>query len=112
MKRIDRIFSCAVKLKKGDGYTINSFIGSILRGEDYIDEQVKSIKAPTLVIWGREDGLTPLPMGEAFAKDIPGAQKVIIEKCGHLPQIEKAMEFNTALLRFLAGEPVAASQAK
>jgi pimeloyl-ACP methyl ester carboxylesterase len=89
------------KLKKGDGQTINAFIDSILRGEDYIDDKVKTIKAPTLVIWGREDGLTPLGIGEAFAQDIPGAQKVIIEKCGHVAQIEKPAEFNAALLKFL-----------
>lgn len=97
----------ANKLKKGDGYTINAFIDSVMRGDDYIDDKVKNIKAPTLVIWGREDGLTPLAMGEAFARDISGAQKLIIEKCGHVPQLEKAMEFNAGLLKFLEGGPTA-----
>jgi 2-hydroxy-6-oxonona-2,4-dienedioate hydrolase len=90
------------KLKRGDGYTINAFIDSILRGEDFIDEKVKAIKTPTLVIGGREDRLTPPAMAEAFAEDIPGAQKLIIEKCGHVPQLEKAMIFNSTLLKFLA----------
>jgi 2-hydroxy-6-oxonona-2,4-dienedioate hydrolase len=93
------------KLKIGDGYTIKACIDSILRGEDFIDDKVKTIKAPTLVIWGREDRLNPLAMGEAFAQDISGAQKVIIEQCGHVPHIEKAPAFNGALLKFLAGEP-------
>lgn len=93
----------AAKLKRGDGYTINAFIDSILRGEDYLDDKTKTIKAPTLVIWGREDILTPLGIGEAFVQDIPGAQKVVIEKCGHVPQLEKAAEFNAALLKFLEG---------
>jgi pimeloyl-ACP methyl ester carboxylesterase len=100
------------KLKKGDGYTINSFIDSILRGEDFLDSQVKTIKAPTLVIWGREDGLTPLAMGEAFAQDIPGAQKLIIDNCGHVPQIEKAAEFNAALLKFLADRTAASARTR
>lgn len=93
----------AAKLKRGDGYTINAFIDSILRGEDYLDGKTKTIKAATLVIWGREDALTPLGIGEAFAQDIPGAQKVVIEKCGHVPQLEKAVEFNAAVLKFLEG---------
>jgi pimeloyl-ACP methyl ester carboxylesterase len=100
------------KFKRGDGYTINSFIESILRGEDYLDDKVKAIKAPTLVLWGREDGLTPLAMGKAFAEDIRGAQMVVIEQCGHVPQMEKAAEFNAALLKFLAGEAAATSGAK
>lgn len=93
----------AAKLKRGDGYTINAFIDSILRGEDYLDGKTKTIKAATLVVWGREDALTPLGIGEAFAQDIPGAQKVVIEKCGHVPQLEKAVEFNAAVLKFLEG---------
>lgn len=97
----------ANKLKRGDGYTINAFIDSVLRGEDYIDDKVKTIKAPTLVVWGREDGLTPLGMGEAFVQDIPGAQKAIIEKCGHVPQLEKAAEFNAVLLKFLEASSTA-----
>lgn len=93
----------AAKLKRGDGYTINAFIDSVLRGEDYLDGKTSAIKAPTLVVWGREDALTPLAIGEAFAQDIPGAQKVVIEKCGHVPQLEKAAEFNAAVLKFLEG---------
>jgi 2-hydroxy-6-oxonona-2,4-dienedioate hydrolase len=95
------------KLKRGDGHTINAFIDSILRGEDFIDDKVKTIKAPTLVIWGREDRLTPPAMADAFAQDISGAQKMIIEQCGHASQIEKAQVFNSALLKFLAGESAA-----
>jgi len=92
------------KLKRGDSQTINAFIDSFLRGEDFIDEKVKSIKAPTLVVWGQNDGLTPLAVGEAFAQDIAGAQKVVIDKCGHVPQMEKPSEFNATLLKFLAGQ--------
>jgi pimeloyl-ACP methyl ester carboxylesterase len=93
------------KYKTGDAYAINSLIDSILRGEGFIDDKVKTIKAPTLVIWGREDRLNPLAMGAAYARDISGAQKVIIEQCGHMPQLEKAPALNSALLKFLAGEP-------
>ncbi|HEY6403400.1 MAG TPA: alpha/beta fold hydrolase [Blastocatellia bacterium] len=89
------------KLKRGDGHTINSFIESILRGEDFLDGKTKAIKAPTLVVWGKDDGLTPLGIGRAFVEDIPGAQLVVIDNCGHLPQMEKAAEFNSALLKFL-----------
>src|SRR5258708_9168404 len=47
-------------LHNGDGFTINQFIDSILRSEDFLDGKLGSIKAPTLVIWGREDHLTLL----------------------------------------------------
>jgi pimeloyl-ACP methyl ester carboxylesterase len=97
----------ASKFKRGDGYTINSFIESILRGEDFLDGKVKAVKAPTLVLWGKDDGLTPLGLGKAFAEDIPGAQLLVIDQCGHVPQIEKPAEFNAALLKFLGAAQTA-----
>lgn len=97
----------AAKLKRGDGYTINQFIESVLRGEDLLDGKTKTIKAPTLVVWGKSDALTPLAIGEAFAKDIPGAQTAYIDNCGHVPQLECAGAFNSALLKFLAGTSTA-----
>ena len=97
----------ANKFKRGDGYTINSFIESILRGEDFLDGKTKAIKAPTLALWGKDDGLTPLGIGKAFVEDIPGAQLVVIDNCGHVPQMEKPAEFNAALLKFLSGAQTA-----
>lgn len=97
------------KFKRGDGYTINSFIESILRGEDLLDGKAKAIKAPTLVIWGKDDALTPLGIGKAFVEDIPGAQLVVIDNCGHVPQMEKPAEFNSAVLKFLGAAQTAQS---
>jgi pimeloyl-ACP methyl ester carboxylesterase len=102
----------AAKLKRNDGYTINQFIESILRNEDYLDGRTKNIKAPVLVVWGREDKLTPPGIGQAFARDIPGAQTFFIDKCGHVPQLECAPAFNAALLKFLAGTSTAPAGTK
>lgn len=93
----------AARFTAGDGYTITSMIESISRGEDFIDKGIKSIKQPTLVVWGRQDGLTPVADGERFKKDITNSTLLVIEECGHAPQFEKAAEFNAALLKFLNG---------
>jgi 2-hydroxy-6-oxonona-2,4-dienedioate hydrolase len=92
------------RLSAGDGYTINSLIESISRGEDFLDGRIKSIKQPTLIIWGRQDGLTPISDGERFHREIPGSTLVVMEECGHVPNIEKAAEFNAAVLKFLSGQ--------
>lgn len=92
------------KMTRTDGYTIQQFVESVARGEDILDNRLGSIKQPTLIVWGREDKLTPLAMGEQFKKEIAGSELVILEKCGHVPQIEKAAEFNTILLKFLGND--------
>src|SRR5215813_2213031 len=91
----------ASRVTAGDQYTIQRFIDSIGRGEDILDGKLGALKHSTLIVWGREDGLTPLAMGQRFNKEISGSQLFVIEKCGHVPQLEKPAEFNTELLKFL-----------
>jgi len=91
----------AAHLRKNDGYTIDRMIDSILRGEDQIDGRLGGIKAPTLVVWGREDALLPLAAGKALAEDIAGSELVVLDSCGHVPQAECAAPFNAALLKYL-----------
>jgi len=94
--------SIAARLAAGDGYTINSITESIIRGEDFLDDVVKTIKRPTLIIWGRQDGLVSLADGERFNKDIAGSKMIVIDECGHVPNVEKPGEFNAAVLKFLS----------
>jgi len=94
----------ASRVTAGDSYTIQRFIDSIIHGEDVLDGKLGGVKHPTLIIWGREDGLTPIAMGQRFNKEIAGSKMVVIEKCGHVPQLEKAAEFNAALLQFLGSK--------
>lgn len=58
-----------------------------------------SITCPTLVICGRQDGLTPLAASREIADGITGARLVVIENCGHLTTIERP-EAVTALLSY------------
>ncbi|MER3427547.1 MAG: 2-hydroxy-6-oxo-2-4-heptadienoate hydrolase [Pyrinomonas sp.] len=101
---VDLLF--AQRIVNNDGYAIEKLTESIARNEDVLDGKLGAIKQPTLIVWGREDKLTPLLFAERFKREIPQAQLVIIERCGHVPQIEKPVEFNAALMKFL-GEPAA-----
>lgn len=84
-----------------DGYTINSLIESIKRKEDFLDDRLGEIKKPTLIIWGRQDGLIPVTDAEKFNKGIANSELVIFDNCGHVPQAEKALDFNKKVLEFL-----------
>ena len=91
----------AQRMSAGDGYTINSLIDSVGRREDFLDGQLDKIKASTLIVWGREDGLVLLSDGERLKKEIANSKLIVFDRCGHFPQVEKAGEFNAALLEFL-----------
>jgi pimeloyl-ACP methyl ester carboxylesterase len=59
------------------------------------------IQAPTLVVWGAHDRLVPLAYGEAWARSIPGARLVTLDRCGHLPPLEQPERFAEVALGFL-----------
>lgn len=96
---VDQFFT--QRVIANDGYTINSLIESIKRREDFLDARLGEINKPTLIIWGRQDGLLPLSDGEKFNKEIKNSEFVIFENCGHAPQVEKALDFNKKVLEFL-----------
>jgi len=60
------------------------------------------ITCPTLILCGRQDGLTPLARHEEIAAGVKGALLEVIEDCGHLSTMEKPAEVNAALRRWLS----------
>jgi pimeloyl-ACP methyl ester carboxylesterase len=88
-------------MRNNDGYTIQRTLASFAQAP-FEDEKLKSVHAPTLVVWGRQDQLINVDRAEKFHAGIPGSKLVVFDQCGHVPQIEKAEEFNKALLDFLA----------
>lgn len=90
------------RVTSGDGGTTNSLIESIKRREDLLNDRLGDIKKPTLIIWGKQDGLLPVADAYVFNKGIAGSELLILDQCGHVPQFEKAADFNKAVLAFLA----------
>jgi pimeloyl-ACP methyl ester carboxylesterase len=59
------------------------------------------ITAPALVVWGDRDRIIPPSHAQLAASSIPGAQLVMLDGCGHCPQLEMPERFTEAVLRFL-----------
>lgn len=59
------------------------------------------VNIPTRILWGGNDRLIPLECGHMFNQAIPGSDLVIIDNCGHVPQMEKTEEFVKAAVEFL-----------
>lgn len=66
---------------------------------------IKTIKTPTLVVWGNEDEIIPVDHAKRFKKDIPHAKVLIYEHCGHVPMMEKTAELKKDFLEFIASIP-------
>ena len=60
------------------------------------------VNIPTRMVWGKNDQIVPLECGELYNEAIKGSDLVVIENCGHSPQVEKPDEFIKIALDFLA----------
>lgn len=64
-------------------------------------EKLHTIKAPTLLIWGKNDKVTPPFVGEKFHELIENSELHFIDKCGHAPMMEHPDTFNKILSSFI-----------
>ncbi len=64
-----------------------------------------SVRAPTLVVVGRDDRLTPPKYAAFLAATIPGARLVEVAGAGHFPQLEQPAAVTAALRAFLDALP-------
>jgi len=55
---------------------------------DHLGEILGEIRQPALLLWGRNDLVTPADVADTFQASLPNATLRWIEKCGHAPQIE------------------------
>jgi pimeloyl-ACP methyl ester carboxylesterase len=66
-----------------------------------LTSMLKNISAPTLVIFGKQDGTVPIEQAYLFKEKLSAAQLVVIDECGHFPMYQKFDEYIKSLQEFL-----------
>lgn len=66
-----------------------------------LGDKLHKITAPTLLIWGKQDIVTPAFVGEKFHELIKDSRLHLLDECGHAPMMEKPAIFNVLLDAFL-----------
>ena len=69
-----------------------------------INEDVKKIKCPTLLIWGTEDTAVPYSDAVALEKIIPNCGLVTYEGCTHYAYLERLDQTNNVLRSFIGSD--------
>jgi pimeloyl-ACP methyl ester carboxylesterase len=64
-------------------------------------KEIPNIKAPTLLIWGLNDTITPPMVAHEFNRLIPNSKLRFIDKCCHAPMMEHPDKFNDLIEEFL-----------
>lgn len=70
-------------------------------GMDPLWKNLHKIKAPTLLLWGRDDRTITLEGSQILLKQIPNVQMHVFGRCGHWVQLERQTEFERLVTDFL-----------
>ena len=68
----------------------------------YMLSDLHRIDVPTLVVWGKNDEITPPFVADQFSEHIRNSKRVLIDDCGHAPQLEQPAIFASVLDEFLS----------
>jgi len=68
---------------------------------DHLGDLIGKIVAPTLIVWGREDVVTPPDAAHEFNAKIRDSRIVWFDRCGHAPMIEWPVPFADAVAEFV-----------
>jgi pimeloyl-ACP methyl ester carboxylesterase len=106
MRYFHRIPDDEALLKQGlSDYMTLDLETAVASAENATDETIPAagerIQAPTLLIACRQDQVMPVDNVDFTVASIPGCELRWIEECGHLPMIEKPLEYLNILESFL-----------
>jgi pimeloyl-ACP methyl ester carboxylesterase len=71
-------------------------------GKNGFYARLADLDAPSLFVWGTHDPLIPAAFKRHVAEWLPAAEQVVMDRCGHVPQIERPEETIGLLTDFLA----------
>lgn len=94
---IDEVFEIVNNREKGLRVVMTA--KSAVRNN--LEDKLDQIKVPTLLVWGKQDTITPPFVAEKFHELIPHSHLKWIDKCGHAPMMEHPEEFNGIYTAFL-----------
>jgi pimeloyl-ACP methyl ester carboxylesterase len=86
-----------------DGWVIQRAVASMMTGADVLDRRLAELRIPTLIVWGKQDALTPLSLGEAMHRVMPQSVLEVFDGCGHISVITCTDRIGPRIVDFLGG---------
>jgi pimeloyl-ACP methyl ester carboxylesterase len=59
-------------------------LNTMMTGKDTTDGLLPELTIPVLILWGKEDHITPLDLGKKMQQLIPRSELLVYDGCGHL----------------------------
>ncbi|NBC06748.1 MAG: alpha/beta fold hydrolase [Bacteroidetes bacterium] len=91
-------YTTEVIRKRGGRYPF--FLGRGKAVQTFTDDELRSVRPATLVIWGEDEAFFPVAHGERAAALIPDAKLLLLPGAGHFPWMEEPERFVEAVVGF------------
>jgi pimeloyl-ACP methyl ester carboxylesterase len=91
---------------------IDKQLAGMEAGKDALDDTVSKLTAPLLIVWGQNDQLVPLAVGQKLHELVPTSELDILEGCGHLAPVHCSGRVSQATVDFLKANPIPVGQVR
>ncbi len=95
----------ALRRFQSNQWVVDRSMQSMLTGSDLVDDRLGTLSEPLLILWGSDDKLLPLEMGQKMHSLDPRSELDIAEECGHLAPLTCSSRVAAATADFLKTNP-------
>jgi pimeloyl-ACP methyl ester carboxylesterase len=99
------VAEAALRKLEANAWVIRRSMTAMTNGRDLLDFRLYKISQPMLIMWGAQDELIPVSVGESIHKSVPQSVLNIVEGCGHLAPEECPRPVIAGTVEFLKAEP-------
>ena len=92
-----------IRRTKRNGWVVQRALASMTTGADNLDQKFSALTMPVLLVWGKQDAITPLSLAEAMHRAAPQSELVIYGGCGHIAVVTCMDRIAPRVLDFLSG---------
>ena len=103
----DFLSKALLERSQSDAWVIRRSVDAMLTGQDLLDGKLGQLTMPVLIVWGKQDNLTPLSMAYEIHAGVPHSTLALYDGCGHLAPGLCANQIKPDLVSFLnaSGSP-------
>ena len=87
-------------------WVVDRSMAAMQTGDDLLDDRLDSLTEPLLIVWGSDDALLPLSVGQRMHALAPQSELEVVEGCGHLAPRTCPSRVAEATADFLKANPV------
>lgn len=82
-------------------WIIDRTLKSMYTGKDVMDQHLQEVTMPTLIVWGKQDLITPMELADRLHRGIPHSDLYVVDACGHLAPVACANQVLPQMEKFL-----------